>query len=287
MSEQPDTLTTALAPELSEQIRWIVSEFKVDILTAINWRIAAPWSLASRRVNDSFFLFPAKGVVKVTSEGTVYSAAPGQFIMLRDNVEHMVELGDGCTELDMIAVHCHIKNVWKVPLLNFFVQPTGRLRGPVADLAELRSFVSVFNTDSQSGQSWGSAFLKSLLINEILDGAQLLPRDDHLDHRISKSLLKIHDFYSQDISVDSLAGESKLSLVQFRKLFRLHVGVGPKKYLIQYRLNAAKKLLQESDLSLKEIAGVVGFQSVQYFHSVFRVNFKSTPGEFRYKSKRI
>lgn len=287
MAEESDKLTAVLAPEHSERIQWIIGEFKVDILTAIRWRLARPWSLPWRKVNDSFFLFPLNGVIKVSSEGKVHTAERGEFIMLRDNLEHMVELGDGCDNVEMIAVHCHITNVWRVPLLDFFVEAKGRLRGGDADLDELLSLVTVFNTGDQSGQIWGAAFLKTLLVNEVLNGALLHPREEQLDHRISKSLLKIRDFYSQDISVESLAHENKLSLVQFRKLFRLHVGVGPKKYLIQYRLNEAKKLLQEGDLSLKEISGMVGFQSVQYFHAVFRSHFRCTPNEFRFRSKQL
>ena len=281
MGEQPDKLAGGLAPERGEEIKWIMSEFEVDILTAIYWRLVAPWSLASRRVNDSFFLFPAQGAVKVTSEGEVYRASPGEFIMLRDNVEHSVELAEGHERLEMVAVHCHIANIWRVPLLNFFARPHGRLRDANADLAELCAFVSLFNADSHTGRNWGSCILKSLLAHEVLDGAPLRARTERFDQRVGKSLLRIHGFYDQELSVDGLASDNRLSVVQFRKLFKLHIGMGPKEYLVQYRLKVAKDLLQKSNYSLKRIAENVGFQSVQYFHSVFRRHFKCTPTEFR------
>lgn len=287
MSEEPDKLMSALSPERGETIKWIIGEFNVSIITALLWRIAAPWSLPVRRVDDSFFMFPVNGTVKVTSEGTVLYAAPGEFIMLRDNAEHRVELAEGCGELEMIAIHCHIANIWKVPLLNYFDHQRGILKNRQADLLELSSFVSFFNANNLSGQKWGSNLIKSLLVNEVLNGAEVRDREEQLDHRISRSILKIHDFYARDITVESLAADCRLSLVQFRKLFKMHIGIGPKKYLIQYRLNVSRRMLQETDLSLKEIASLVGFRSVQYFHSVFRVNYKCTPNEFRFRSQSI
>lgn len=287
MAEESDSLFEMLAHERREQITWIVTEFHVSVLTAFFWRIEAPWSLPTRRVDDSFFIFPTDGTVKVTSEGRVHRARRGEFVMLRDNVDHMVELAEGCRQAQWIAIHCHIANVWRVPLLDFFIEPIGRLGNADADLTELAAFVSLFNADSYAGQSWGGQILKNLLVNAVLGGAVLRPRMEDVDPRIGKSLSTIRTKYNRDISVESLAVDSRLSVVQFRKLFKMHTGTSPKDYLVQFRLTVARKLLQESNLSLKKLANDVGFQSVQYFHSVFKRHFNCTPTEFRHRSRRM
>lgn len=287
MAEESNSLLEMLADERGAQIKWIVTEFHVSVLTAFLWRIDAPWSLPMRRVDDSFFIFPTDGAVKVTSEGRVHRARRGEFIMLRDNVDHMVELAEDHDQAQWIAIHCHIANVWRVPLLDYFIEPIGHLRNVDVDLTELAAFVSLFNSDNYAGQGWGGQILKNLLVNAVLGGARLRPRMEDVDPRIGKSLSTIRSRYNQDITVESLAADSHLSLVQFRKLFKMHTGASPKDYLVQFRLTVARKLLQESNLSLKKLAGDVGFQSVQYFHSVFRRHFNCTPTEFRHRSRRV
>ncbi len=47
------------------------------------------------------------------------------------------------------------------------------------------------------------------------------------------------------------------------------------------RLSKACQLLQSTSLSVREIAGRVGFQDVNYFTRAFKQRFQKTPGEFR------
>ena len=57
--------------------------------------------------------------------------------------------------------------------------------------------------------------------------------------------------------------------------------------MINYRLDKAKNLLQNSDLSIKEIAYDVGFQNAAYFSSYFLKRFSITPVKFRESTKNI
>ena len=205
MAEKADSLPDGLSSELRSRIRWLLTEFHVNILTAVYWRIAAPWSLPDRRVADSFFIFPTVGVVEVASEGRMLRAARGEFIMLRDNVEHRVGLAEGCQRAEWVAVHCHIANAWRTPALDYFTEACGRLSSPEANLAELTAFVSLFNIDAFAGQNWGGQILKSLLTQAILAGAALAPMTEKADPRISKSLSTIRTLYSKNVSVEKLA----------------------------------------------------------------------------------
>lgn len=282
--ERMSTLSEAVSDDQIEQARWIVSEFSVNVLTAVHWTLVRPWELLLRRVGDTGILIPLKGSVVVELEGRILTVAPGQYIMIKDNAEHAVRLPDGADDLEMIAIHCHITNLWRVPLAGYFCDPVGDLASPQTFHHLLRQFVGTFNANLNVGRSWGEVLVRQLLLEALADGARLSPPTQRIDQRIGRALMTIHDAYHTTLSVDSLAADNNLSVAQFRKLFKHYVGVRPKDYIVQTRLKAAKQLLQETDRPVKQIADEAGFINVQYFHSVFKRHVNRTPAEFRHQT---
>jgi transcriptional regulator GlxA family with amidase domain len=65
------------------------------------------------------------------------------------------------------------------------------------------------------------------------------------------------------------------------RVFRQATGKSPIDYLIGLRIEAAKRLLRQSDLGMTEIALEVGFGDSNYFARQFRVVAGRTPSEFR------
>jgi len=69
--------------------------------------------------------------------------------------------------------------------------------------------------------------------------------------------------------------------VYLGQLFRKTYGVYFKKFLLQLRIQQAKKLLRTTDLRIYEIAEQVGFGSVDYFVTQFEKMEGFTPTEYR------
>ena len=65
--------------------------------------------------------------------------------------------------------------------------------------------------------------------------------------------------------------------VQFKKIF----GIPPVEYVIRLRLAEAFAMLQNRNLSVKDVAAGTGFESVQYFCRIFRQRFGISPGKTR------
>ncbi len=65
------------------------------------------------------------------------------------------------------------------------------------------------------------------------------------------------------------------------RLFRHHLGVTPKRYYIEMRLERARSLLLQTELSVTEIALATGFQSAGHFSRVYHDAFGVTPREQR------
>lgn len=74
---------------------------------------------------------------------------------------------------------------------------------------------------------------------------------------------------SEDISLDELAAEAQLSPYHFARMFKQSVGVPPRVYLTQLRMEKACELLALTDLPITEIAVKIGYSSNQVLARVF------------------
>lgn len=80
-----------------------------------------------------------------------------------------------------------------------------------------------------------------------------------------------------------LASYSGLSRNFFCRIFRDIIGVTPVAYINKQKINAAKKLLIETNCSIKTIAFELGFENDTYFYIMFKNKTGLTPMEYRQK----
>jgi AraC-like DNA-binding protein len=84
-----------------------------------------------------------------------------------------------------------------------------------------------------------------------------------------------------DLSLETIARKLGTSYSNFRRTFREHTGVGPHQYRLHLKLNHARDLLLNTDLSVKEIAVQSGFEEEQYFCRYFKKTMGRTPSSYR------
>ena len=82
-------------------------------------------------------------------------------------------------------------------------------------------------------------------------------------------------------SVESLAVRLGIGSRHLSRLFQRHVGASPVQIAQTFRLQRAKRLLDESDLPITEIAYQSGFKSVRRFNAAFSSLYKRPPSEYR------
>lgn len=99
--------------------------------------------------------------------------------------------------------------------------------------------------------------------------------------KINRLLEFIEEKLSEDLSLDSLAAELDISQVHLTRVFRKVVGTSPHKYVLERRLERAKYLLLNCELSIGEIALATGFCSQSHLANSFRRNVGVSPGMFR------
>ena len=91
----------------------------------------------------------------------------------------------------------------------------------------------------------------------------------------------IERHFSEDITLDQLAGMTGVSLQHFCRIFRGQTGMRPMEYLARKRISEAKRLLSSTGRSVAEIAELTGYRDPTYFGSVFRRYEGTTPTEYR------
>jgi len=78
-----------------------------------------------------------------------------------------------------------------------------------------------------------------------------------------RSLELLLERLSEDITLDELAAEARLSPFHFARMFKQSVGVPPRVCLTRLRVERASELLEQTDLTVTEIAQEVGYSSNQ------------------------
>jgi AraC family transcriptional regulator len=86
---------------------------------------------------------------------------------------------------------------------------------------------------------------------------------------------------SEDISLDDLATEARLSPFHFSRMFKQSLGVPPRVYLTRLRVEKACELLERTDLSITEVALEVGYSSNQVLARVFLSHMRLSPSYYR------
>ncbi len=86
---------------------------------------------------------------------------------------------------------------------------------------------------------------------------------------------------ADELSLEQIAEELKISSSGLRKKFKDSTGVSPSEWRCRRRIEAAKRLLLTSDLSIDEIALKTGFYDTPYFYKKFFKIVGTTPKKYR------
>ncbi|MGH4038769.1 MAG: response regulator transcription factor [Sphaerochaeta sp.] len=92
--------------------------------------------------------------------------------------------------------------------------------------------------------------------------------------------------YMDDIKLSSICDRYEITPSYFSYKFKETFGMNFVDYLKDIRINAAKKLLVDTALSVKEISGRVGFKDSKYFSKVFTSYVGKSPSKYRAKKRK-
>ena len=81
----------------------------------------------------------------------------------------------------------------------------------------------------------------------------------------------------EPISPAQLAAEVGMSARQLERLFRRYLNRSPKRYYMELRLQKARNLLMQTEMSVINVAMACGFASPSHFSKCYRAHYQTTP----------
>ena len=164
----------------------------------------------------------------------------------------------------------------------------------IKDLARLSSNYAYLQSLEGRDEDWATA-VRNHLVNDIflLCGEELAAAegDPEISQRTDDELMVRAQRYlmqhlGEKVSLYTLASSLGLSPVQFTRRFEAAYESTPIAYLTSVRLQHARSLLRETNLTIDEIGHQCGYSSGLYLSRIFVREVKVRPGKFR-KMQRI
>ena len=142
----------------------------------------------------------------------------------------------------------------------------------------------------QGGQGVGQLYIESLanalVVNLLRDYSGTKPQIAIVpgglsDRQIWKVTDYINNHLNQSMKIKDLAEFLGISQFHFSRLFKQSTGISPHQYVMQQRIELAKRLLKKADMSIADIALDSGFNSQSHLGKYFRQMTGMTPKDYR------
>jgi AraC family transcriptional regulator len=186
-----------------------------------------------------------------------------------------------------------------VPLLEFTIEPklihqiAGSARAKIPPLLKFRDpliyqmgislqqELMTSGVDSKLYADSMSMALTTHLWRHYGDGSQPRPTGGLSVSNLRQIRDYIHSHLDAPLSLAELAALVQMHPHYFASLFKQSTGISPYRYILQHRMASAQNYLAQPNLSIVEIAQLVGFQNQSHFTRVFRQHTGVTPKVYR------
>ena len=110
--------------------------------------------------------------------------------------------------------------------------------------------------------------------------APLSKKEIRHEEDFERTVAYLREHLAEPLSLEQISAACLMSVSKLKLLFREKAHMGPINYLIFLRIEEAKRLMRESDLSLTQIAEQVGFTSLHYFSRMFKKVTGMAPSQY-------
>lgn len=235
----------------------------------------------------------AEGRVRFRVEQTKYELDAGDLILISALEKHSISILSFPYRRYVLAVSTdfcsmHIQEPLLLSILSH--RPEGfchKIHLDASLYPQAEQHFKLLSTEaSMKEQLWQQRSL--LLLNDLLillfrsfQSYFLQKKDPSILHLVIQVQKYIGLHYSEPMTLDSVASFFYISKYYLSRVFKEVTGYGYKEYVLLYRLNQAKKMLESTNIPVLEISGLVGFKNVNHFIRVFRIHENTTPLQYR------
>ena len=259
---------------------------EADVLWTARYDYRPDWKLAKHQHDYFQMIYFVSGTAR----------------LFLDDCERTVQAGDLCLIKPNKVHGLSPESLVKTLDLKFSVK-AGRLRDALSKavdtISERGSGISgIFEHIRWEGERSDylyreicNVFLCQILIHYLRQGRNraAAANDDLGENRepanelVRQTVTFIEEHFAEDLTLGQIANAMRRSDRHIRQHFEESLGISPMRFLLRYRVQKAKELIQYSDYGLKKVAEMTGFKTIHHFARVFHEIAGEAPGAWRKK----
>jgi AraC-like DNA-binding protein len=105
------------------------------------------------------------------------------------------------------------------------------------------------------------------------------------DQKIDQSIAYMSSHLNEPLNVAKLASVANISSSHFFVVFKRRTGKAPIDFFIHLRMEQARRLLEDTSMSVKDIASTLGYEDPFYFSRLFKSVSQAAPTDYRAKKQ--
>lgn len=231
---------------------------------------------------DYHILYIEKGACTVEIGGKEQRVEAGNIILFKPFEKQVY----GFKAVDeSISCYIHFSGVGCETLLRDF----GLLQNPVTPVGNSQVLESIFSDMENEyllKPPYHTESCAALLLHFLAAAGRFaLYKKQEIDIRSRNTIDAVckhmHAHYDRNFSTQFYADMCHLSVSRFAHVFKEHTGTTPKAYVLGIKVSVAKKLLRSTNLSISDVAQVVGIDDVSYFSRMVKNHTGHSPKHFR------
>ena len=252
------------------------------------WHLGADWA-RSLTDYDLWFVWAGRGQMRAGKNQV--ELAPGTCLWMRPGHRYEAEQ-DLASRLGVTFIHFRVQKAGHNLPLSAFDPPFEVMRTRQLDLVDamMRRVVELAH---ESGAAGVASELMGALLMELAREERETPAtadvgiDQHHRDIVLQAAAQIRESPGRVPTIAALARKAGYSVDHFSRVFQKVTRARPQDYVINARIERARQLLSESDLTIGMIAEALGFRDIFFFSRQFRQKTGQTPTEFRRGLRRI
>jgi len=256
----------------------------VQVLWTARYDYQPQWRLAEHKHEYFQMIYFVSGSGNARLREQTLKIAPGSLLLIKPRFLHGLNPGSLVKTLDVKFV---VNDRWMRKLLLEADECLAETDPEIAD-----KFEQIRHEGERKGPFYRelcSTYLMEILLLYLRatgcgkeePASEVVNRELMGDWIVQQAAQFIHDHHAEECSLMNLSRVVGRSDRHLRQHFKDVLGISPRRYLLQYRIQKAQQLIEFSDYAFKEIAEKVGFKTVHHFARAFHEICGETPGGWR------
>lgn len=246
-----------------------------------------------------FYILHGSGEIII--EGKHHPIKSGSIILFQMGTEYIWQIKDMryiAINFDYTQEFSHIKNSFSPISADTFPKNSFSQKITFLDAPELNSEI-VFsvspameskitnlaveiNTSTDFKDELLSSMLKSIVISIVRQHREQQPSGNTKGALLARKIIEfIQENYNKPIKSEDLAEHFFFNPAYLNRLFKAHTGFSIRTFIIDYRINQAIEILRTQNVSVNELAFMVGFSDLPHFIKTFKARVGKTPSQYR------